>query len=66
MNIVNKFTFVCLCLLSVMCAWAQTEDVSSVVKDTVPAKKTKVYLEHSNTLSFDKNVAFVSPVLIST
>ena len=64
MNIVNKFTFVCLCLLSVMCAWAQTEDALSVTKDTVPAKKTKVYLEHSNTLSFDKKVRPDAQILI--
>ena len=64
MNIVNKFTFVCLCLLSVMCAWAQTEDALSVTKDTVPTKKTKVYLEHSNTLSFDKKVRPDAQILI--
>lgn len=56
MNIVNKLALFCLFFLSVVCAWAQTEDVLPITKDTVPVKKTKVYLEHSNTLSFDKKL----------
>lgn len=55
MSIVNKLVFVCLSLLFAVCSWAQTED-SLTAKDTVSVKKTKVFLEHSNTLSFDKKV----------
>lgn len=29
---------------------------SLLVSDTVPVKKTKIYLEHTNTLSFDKDI----------
>ena len=29
---------------------------SLLVADTVPVKKTKIYLEHTNTLSFDKDI----------
>ena len=55
MKIVNKIVFICLYLLPVVCLWAQVQDTQSV-KDTVPVKKTKVYLEHTNTLSYDKKV----------
>lgn len=62
MKIVNKFFLTGLfCLLTVW-VFAQTQDSISVrqgetlTADTVTTKKTKVFLEHANTLSFDKEV----------
>ena len=49
-------------LISLLCwcawdAWAQ-------VQDTVQVKKTKVYLEHANTLSFDEAIRADAQVLV--
>ena len=62
MKIVNKFFLTGLFCLLTVCVFAQTQDSISVKQgetltaDTVTTKKTKVYLEHANTLSFDKEV----------
>ncbi len=61
MKIVNKFFLTgLLCLLSV-CVFAQTQDSiplpgETLTADTIEVKTTKVFLEHANTLSFDKEV----------
>lgn len=62
MKIVNKFFLTGLFCLLTVCVFAQTQDSISVrqgetlTADTVTTKKTKVFLEHANTLSFDKEV----------
>ncbi|MFV0580799.1 MAG: OstA-like protein [Parabacteroides gordonii] len=62
MKIVNKFFLTGLFCLLTVCVFAQTQDSISVKQgetltaDTVTTKKTKVFLEHANTLSFDKEV----------
>ncbi len=62
MKIVNKFFLTELFCLLTVCVFAQTQDSISVrqgetlTADTVTTKKTKVFLEHANTLSFDKEV----------
>ncbi|KKB58852.1 OstA-like protein [Parabacteroides gordonii] len=62
MKIVNKFFLTGLFCLLTVCVFAQTQDSISVrqgetlMADTVTTKKTKVFLEHANTLSFDKEV----------
>lgn len=55
MNKAEKVIFFVLLCVSVIGLSAQS-------KDNVPAKKTKVYLEHANTLSFDK--AFMPDVQV--
>lgn len=62
MKIVNKFFLTGLFCLLTVCVFAQTQDSISVrqgetlTADTVTTKKTKVFLENANTLSFDKEV----------
>ena len=62
MKIVNRFFLTGLFCLLAVCVFAQTQDSISVnqgetlTADTVTTKKTKVFLEHANTLSFDKEV----------
>lgn len=62
MKIVNKFFLTGLFCLLTVCVFAQTQDSISarqgetLTADTVTTKKTKVFLEHANTLSFDKEV----------
>lgn len=62
MKIINKFILTGLFCLLTVCVFAQAQDSISVKQgetltaDTVTTKKTKVYLEHANTLSFDKEV----------
>lgn len=68
MKIVNKFFLAGLLCLLTVCVFAQTQDSipvrqdtisrkgETLTADTVTTKKTKVYLEHANTLSFDKEV----------
>ena len=62
MKIVNKFFLTGLFCLLTVCVFAQTQDSISVrqgetlTADTVTTKKTKVFLEHAKTLSFDKEV----------
>ena len=55
MRLINRLFLALLsCALSVG-VFAQTEDSTVVAaKDSVAPKKTKVFLEHANTLSFDK------------
>lgn len=55
MRLINRlFLAVLSCALSVG-VFAQTQDSTVVAaKDSVAPKKTKVFLEHANTLSFDK------------
>lgn len=61
MKIVNKFFLTGLFCLLFVCVFAQTQDSiplqgETLTADTVTTKKTKVFLEHANTLSFDKEV----------
>lgn len=51
-------------MLSLVCVTAQTNDSIAVSSDSVVPKKTKVYLEHANTLSFDKERNAEAQVLI--
>ena len=55
MRLINRLFLALLsCALSVG-VFAQTQDSTVVAaKDSVAPKKTKVFLEHANTLSFDK------------
>ena len=55
MRLINRlFLALFSCALSVG-VFAQTQDSTVVAaKDSVAPKKTKVFLEHANTLSFDK------------
>lgn len=55
MSIVHKLLLLFgVCILSLN-LYAQRQDTTLVVsQDTIVSKKTKVYLEHANTLSFDK------------
>lgn len=51
-------------VLSFVAAFAQTEDSTAVSPDTMAVKQTKVYLEHANTLSFDKERNAEAQVLV--
>lgn len=51
-------------VLSFVPAFAQTKDSTAVSPDTVAVKQTKVYLEHANTLSFDKERNADAQVLV--
>lgn len=48
--------------LLALCTWSMQAQVHNA--DSVPVKKTKVYLEHANTLSFDKAVNEDAQVLL--
>lgn len=61
MKIVNKFFLTGLFCLLFVCVFAQTQDSiplpgETLTADTIEVKTTKVFLEHANTLSFDKEV----------
>ncbi|MCD8269808.1 MAG: hypothetical protein LUD46_16000 [Parabacteroides sp.] len=61
MRIVNKFFLTGLFCLLFVCVFAQTQDSiplpgETLTADTIEVKTTKVFLEHANTLSFDKEV----------
>lgn len=69
MKIVNKLFLTGLFCFLAVCVFAQTQDsipirqdtiavrqAGTLTADTVTTKKTRVFLEHANTLSFDKEV----------
>lgn len=67
MRTVGKSIFIALFALFVVCAFAQTPALSApadsvAVQDTV--KKTKVFLEHANVLSFDKALKADAQILV--
>ena len=73
MKLNRKLFFINICLiLSLVCGFSQTNDsiavsrsdVNQQQKDSVVSKKTKVYLEHANTLSFDKEQNADAQVLV--
>lgn len=69
MRTVSKLFFISLFFLLTVCAFAQVQDSialkdSTARTDSVQAKKTKVYLLHANTLSFDKNVNPDAQILV--
>ena len=47
----------------IVCFLCLSSYVFSQTQDTLKQKKTKVYLEHANTLSFDKEVMADAQVL---
>lgn len=69
MRTVSKLFFISLFFLLAVCVFAQAQDSvalkdSTARTDSVQAKKTKVYLLHANTLSFDKNVNPDAQILV--
>lgn len=54
---ISSISFLLICNLLFFCVSAQTQD-------TITPKKTKVYLEHANTLSFNKEINPDNKVLI--